>query len=159
MSDLRTLQRYVKAIVALPDGHYRWVLGQIRRQKRAQRTGKPVARVPRRGIRMNADDLRWSKAIRERDPICRVCGMGGLSRVSEEATHIHSRKYKATRCILENGLGLCRSHHRYYTERPVAWAALCRLLIGDSVFDDLQRLAHHLPTTQQDFVSMARTSR
>src|SRR5438270_3210473 len=92
------LRRLAREVASYPDGVYRFFLGEIRRQKRSLRLGKPVKRVVRRSVRRNAQDVRWSNEIRGRDYVCRVTmeHMGlfnlrylhGPQKRSEEAAHI-----------------------------------------------------------------------
>jgi 5-methylcytosine-specific restriction endonuclease McrA len=54
---------------------------------------------------------KWSKAIKERDKCCQVCGSG----VKLEAHHIFSRDaYPELRYILNNGITLCRHCHKEF---------------------------------------------
>ncbi len=53
--------------------------------------------------------LEWAKAVKERSGHrCEVCG----SKQAVEAHHIVSRRYKATRYDVTNGVALCQKHHQ-----------------------------------------------
>jgi len=101
--------------------------------------------VVRQSVRLDTQDVKWSKAIRARDVNCQWCLLENeLIRPSEEAAHILSRRFQVTRRLLENGVGLCRAHHRFGTEHPKEWEMIARRLIGNEVYDRLWKLAHRV---------------
>lgn len=59
-----------------------------------------------KGIKGKAD-AEWSRRVRARDPVCRLC----LARPTVNAHHVIDRRHKATRLDLENGVGLCYKCH------------------------------------------------
>ena len=69
----------------------------------------------RRGMKRNADDRRWSLAVRTRDNFtCQwpTCGRKhAQNSTGLHAAHIFSRSIKRTRCDVENGIALCYPHH------------------------------------------------
>src|SRR5438309_3809798 len=68
------LRRLAREVASYPDGVYRFFLGEIRRQKRSLRLGKPVKRVVRSSVRRDARDVKTSLAVRDRDGWqCRSC--------------------------------------------------------------------------------------
>lgn len=84
-------------------------------------------------IKRTAEDRRWAQEIKERDGgICRRCGDRG-----SDAAHIFSRRYKAIRTNLTNGLVLCRRDHRWAHEHPEDFSEWARREIGAEVYDVL----------------------
>ena len=65
-------------------------------------------------------DQRWKLAVLERDDwTCRVPDCGANTNL--DAAHILPRSIKASRHLVSNGLTLCRSHHRYFHDKPTQW--------------------------------------
>ena len=61
-------------------------------------------------------DKLWGAAVVERDgKICQKCGEFG-----DNPHHMISRRYLATRHVLDNGLTLCTKHHVPYAHNQVA---------------------------------------
>ena len=61
-------------------------------------------------------DALWSKIVRTKaDRRCQgiTLTLAPCQRAGTDAHHILSRKYTATRWIIENGLCLCRQHHNH----------------------------------------------
>lgn len=65
-----------------------------------------------------------------------------------QAAHGISRRYRATRWLPINGFPLCRSHHVFFTHRPLEWTAWLRGAWGDLGYDELYYLA--LKNEKQD---------
>jgi len=63
-------------------------------------------------VRISKYDKLWSKAIRERDKRCLVCGKTEYL----AAHHFIRRGVKSTRLALENGITLCPSHHTFNSD-------------------------------------------
>ena len=63
-------------------------------------------------VRISKYDKLWSKAVRERDRRCLVCGKTDYL----AAHHFIRRGVKATRLALENGITLCPAHHTFNHE-------------------------------------------
>lgn len=61
-------------------------------------------------------DTLFSKLIRAVGK-CHVCGTDQ----NLQCCHIISRRYHQTRWDLRNAIAMCRSHHVYYTYRPIEW--------------------------------------
>ena len=65
--------------------------------------------IKRKALQKEADDL-WAESVKLRDKSrCLRC----LKTTNLNAHHIFSRKHKATRYILENGITLCRHCHKF----------------------------------------------
>lgn len=62
-------------------------------------------------------DKAWSEKIRS-VAFCAVCGPYIKQEVLH-AHHIFSRKHKATRWDLENGICLCPRHHLYFAHKDI----------------------------------------
>ena len=131
-----SLRKLAQSVSGLSIGEYRWVIGEARRQKRAQLRGKPVKALRSR-IKRDSRDVRWSKDIRARDAMCRFHG----HHPSEEAAHVVPRRYKKVRWDPQNGIGLCRSQHAFFTEHPYEWEIWCRSVLGDDEYERLWQIA------------------
>ena len=92
-------------------------------------TKKPTIKT----LRNKADRL-WSLAIRERDGACRRCGT--TERL--QAAHVISRRYKAIRWDLRNGICLCMGCHHWNHHNPVEFDWWVQDLIGKDVYDALK---------------------
>jgi hypothetical protein len=100
-----------------------------------------------KGIKGKAD-TEWSRKIRARDVICRLC----KSRLTVNAHHIIDRRHKATRLLLKNGVGLCFMCHQFVEAlSKVDWAnpwentneykkCMC-ILMHEDEYDELVRLS------------------
>ena len=66
---------------------------------------------------MHRADVEFAKFIKARDGHCWRCG----STEYLQCAHIISRSYKAIRVDPDNAVAMCRSHHLYYTNRPLEW--------------------------------------
>lgn len=84
-------------------------------------------------LRNKADAL-WGKAVRQRDGACRRCGKTEVL----QAAHIISRRYKATRWDLDNGIALCRGCHHWNHHFPVEYDWWIRELIGEKKYESLR---------------------
>jgi 5-methylcytosine-specific restriction endonuclease McrA len=65
-------------------------------------------------------DNKWSKAVLERDNnICQKCLYDRI-RIYEPVSphHIFYRRYLSTRWIVDNGITLCTTHHRWAHDKP-----------------------------------------
>lgn len=82
-------------------------------------------------------DALWSRIVRARDGWrCRLCGSG----TQVEAAHIIGRGHDATRLEVDNGLALCRRHHREYDQHVEATRdAVVVDVVGQSEYDRLRR--------------------
>ena len=76
-----------------------------------QITKKELKRLEKRNV--NNQFKEWSKVVKERDGnVCVICG--GNERLNSH--HIIPRENKDLRFIVENGITLCPSHHKYSLE-------------------------------------------
>ena len=84
------------------------------------------------------DDL-WRKAILQRDQHkCRRCG----ATEQLQAAHIHSRKFRSTRWVTENGHCLCARCHFWAHQHPTSWTRWLAGEIGDDMLTKLERWAN-----------------
>jgi 5-methylcytosine-specific restriction endonuclease McrA len=63
-------------------------------------------------VRISKYDKVWSKAVRDRDKRCLVCGKTEYL----AAHHFIRRGVKSTRLALDNGITLCPSHHTFSSD-------------------------------------------
>lgn len=88
-----------------------------RKGKRGSRTSK--RRKSRLGQRRECDRM-FALAVKERDGwSCRACG----TQMHPQCAHLVSRRYHATRWILDNAVCLCSGCHMKYTHDPLGWEA------------------------------------
>lgn len=92
-----------------------------------------------KGIRGKATKLHAQK-VRERG-FCQNCGRTPPE-IRLECAHIISRRYAATRCLLNNAFALCSGCHRYFTEWPLEFHDFVIRQIGADAYDDLRALAN-----------------
>lgn len=79
-------------------------------------------------------DILWAKTIIKRDPICRICGQNR----SSDAAHVVVRnKSLWVRWYLLNGLGLCRTCHRWQHDNPELGRVAFSEIIGKSKYDKM----------------------
>lgn len=119
----------------LKPGEFRVVRGET---GRGAKTYKP---------KFYAEDREWARAVKMRDSgiclkmrdsgICRKCGEQG-----HDAAHIFSRRYKATRHVLLNGVTLCRKDHAWAHANPAAFEEWAKEEIGSETFETLRAEAH-----------------
>jgi 5-methylcytosine-specific restriction endonuclease McrA len=65
-------------------------------------------------------DNKWSKAVLERDNnICQKC-LDDRIRIHQPVSphHVFYRRYLSTRWVVDNGITLCISHHRWAHDKP-----------------------------------------
>lgn len=92
--------------------------------------------------RDTADRL-WRDVVRARDGACRNCGTAGqpnhrgLRVKGLEAAHIIRRGYGHTRTDERNGLALCPTCHRMFTEDPGLWEEWVLAVIGGDLLREL----------------------
>lgn len=89
-------------------------------------------------LRNKADRL-WSEAVRARDGFCQRCGRQPPEIVLQ-AAHVLSRRYKAIRWDLRNGLALCLGCHHFAHKQPVEWDWFVRDRLGE-MYDELRHEA------------------
>lgn len=85
-------------------------------------------------IEKSAYDV-WSKCIRAKQRVCRICGSdSGL-----QAHHIRSRTHAATRFDLANGLCVCRKCHIIQKFNPELFQDRVIEVVGDREYQRLKR--------------------
>ncbi len=96
------------------------------------------------GIRRDARDARFSKAVRQRDRFtCQRCGTVHAENSSGlHAMHMFSRRIQATRFDMENAAAGCYGCHQYLDSHPNEKQAFFRQRLGDEAFDALSARAH-----------------
>jgi len=97
-----------------------------------------------KSLKKEADEL-WSKIIRSYGK-CEKCGSAGPL----NAAHIYSRRFIATRHLLENGLSLCVGCHRWGHDKPLDFARWVEQYIGGDIVNELSQKAHKI-TLKHDF--------
>jgi hypothetical protein len=83
-------------------------------------------------------DYLWSQIIKISNPIC---WFKDCSEPSIDACHVMSRVHFATRWNVSNGMGGCRSHHRWETDNPKEAKPLVRDFIGEEKYEELRQLS------------------
>ena len=69
------------------------------------------------GVKRDQCDVWFSRAVRHRDKhLCQYCGQEGT-----DCAHIFGRARKSVRWSMDNAICLCRYHHRWFGENPVAF--------------------------------------
>lgn len=99
--------------------------------------GCGVGRATKRTSLSTRCDTLWAKAVKSKG-YCEARGFeipcgGGL-----EAAHIVPRRHRSSRWLIENGMSLCSSHHRFYTTRERMW----RDFVGGELWDRLWGVAN-----------------
>ena len=99
---------------------------------------KAIYHGNRKKLEKKLDEL-WRKAVIKRDGgKCIICG----SQKNLAAHHILSRRHKATRWLLENGVTLCTAHHIYGVHLdPVPYVNEFRRRFGNEFIENLTRMA------------------
>lgn len=96
------------------------------------------------GIKRTPADVKFSRAIRERDGwMCRRCGSQHVpgSR-GLHAAHCFTRRTGATRTDPENALALCYGCHQYIDSHKEAKTRLWVAWLGEERYDALAARAH-----------------
>ena len=90
-------------------------------------------------------DRLWSEAVRKRDPACQYPNCG---KPSENSHHLFSRRNRATRWDLENGVGLCVYHHIWGKDSahmdPIRFHRMIEQRMGKSLYESLYQRAHSI---------------
>lgn len=82
-------------------------------------------------------DYEWSKKVKERDRYrCRF-GLRGCTGKATDACHIFSRRFKALRYNINNGLAGCRNCHTWTEQNTESFESLARLLVGEEIWMEL----------------------
>lgn len=76
----------------------------------------PLKRSSRRIlVKIDPEDVKWSRDILDRDPLCRLCKHPWPR--AFHAHHIIPRRFRLTRHDCMNGIGLCRECHAWAHDR------------------------------------------
>jgi len=81
-------------------------------------------------------DHLWAEIIRSRGECAWCKTTSGL-----EAAHIFSRRYRAVRWDLLNGVLLCHKHHFYAHANPVLFAEFVKSYLGEYNYEKLKKSA------------------
>ena len=68
---------------------------------------------------------------------CEACGTDYLL----QCAHIFTRGYKQIAFDEDNALCICRSHHIYFTHRPIEWESFYTYMIGENKVANLRERA------------------
>ena len=79
------------------------------------------------GIKRDAADSWFSKAVRARDEWCLSCGKED----NLQCAHIYGRRKKITRWDMDNAVTLCAGCHRHYTEHPLSFHDWLEKTLGE----------------------------
>jgi len=138
--------------------HYRtcgachWLFDRAEKRIRA---GKAAPRT-RRTVRIDPRDAAWSLAVRTRDNFtCQKCGtyhgpttdgvVRSKTRGGLDAAHIFSRRFRATRWDIDNGISLCVGCHRGWAHtHPAEFLSWVKTRIGGGKFEALRMKARGL---------------
>jgi hypothetical protein len=86
-------------------------------------------------IRRDPADIAFSQAVRmSRGFICEHCNKGDGR---TELAHIYGRRFKSVRWDTLNGLCLCHTCHRQFTENPLDFTSWLREYVGQGYLDIL----------------------
>ncbi len=100
----------------------------------------PKKKKPTKTYYKDKADKAFSLMIRQRDGVC-VANRARTEKCESprylQCAHIHSRSYSATRLDPENAVTLCRSCHRYFTDRPLEWAEFIGEILGENYYNRL----------------------
>lgn len=99
-----------------------------------QRAAKPTVRAKQELDRLVGAMVRASGP-------CAAIGDGHPCRGPLQWAHIVSRRYLATRWLLENSMPLCSGHHRWYTLAPLEWEVFVVSKIGATRYESLKQQA------------------
>jgi len=95
-------------------------------------------------VRRTAEDVRFSKMIRERDDYtCQRCGSKHLPNSNGlHAAHMYSRRLKATRQDPDNAVAACYGCHQFLDSHPASKIEFFEKLLGLERFEALAARAH-----------------
>ena len=94
--------------------------------------------IPLMGVKREACDVWFSKCVRHRDQHrCQYCFNEGT-----DCAHIFGRAKKSVRWSMDNAVTLCRYHHRWFGENPVAFTDWLTKIYGSGHMDLLREKAN-----------------
>jgi hypothetical protein len=82
-------------------------------------------------------DILWQQKVTENKP----CSYSGCCKMGKEGHHIFKRRYLNTRWSIENGRALCREHHDWAENHPMAYEDLIVGEIGVEAYGVLRQEA------------------
>ena len=94
-----------------------------------------MRKTKKKSLVKKAEDL-FAEIVRSRG-YCEACGTSDML----QCAHILTRGYKQTAFDLDNAMCLCRSHHVYFTHRPIEWEAFVIYMIGEKKVANLREKA------------------
>lgn len=98
------------------------------------------------GVKREACDVHFSKAVRHRDQHrCVYCFGEGT-----DCAHIYGRAKKSVRWSMDNAVCLCRYHHRYFTANPVEFTDFLTNTWGQGHMDLLREKANQIYKTTKE---------
>lgn len=104
-------------------------------------------------------DKLWSKAIKERDKVCQMCGKSGKYL---QAHHIFTRRNRTIRWNLNCGILLCPNCHTFGLhsahQNPLDFAEFIKKRLGIIKYKTLKKLAHQT-VKWQDFETIKKQLR
>lgn len=103
-----------------------------------QRPGEGVVTVSRRKGNPGMADALFSRIVRSRG---RCEYPGCTSQGPYDTAHLIGRRYSATRCMEENAVCACRSHHQLIDSWWDEKRRVVVATIGEDRYDQLKRLA------------------
>ena len=89
-------------------------------------------------IKIDPLDTLFSRYIRQRDKICKRCGVNARLQCS----HFHGRRKQSVRYDENNAVALCFTCHRYFTENPLEHVEWYRNYLGEEKFEQLNLRAN-----------------
>lgn len=102
----------------------------------------PEKKVKWRAPKKQADIL-WSEVIRLRDKY--KCQHPGCSRAGVQAHHIFGRGYNNTRHDIQNGILLCKYHHKFWAHgKPEEFRDFITKRLGEKTYEELKIRAYSL---------------
>ena len=101
---------------------------------------KPKKKPSKKRIKSELDKL-WRNKIHERcEGKCEICGKSPV-----QAHHVFSRRYTGSRWLVDNGVGLCYFHHKFFAH--VKYEEFrCWFIerIGQDRFDAIKEMAYNV---------------
>jgi 5-methylcytosine-specific restriction endonuclease McrA len=84
-------------------------------------------------------DNKWSKAVLERDNYtCQRCLKGVCTFEPVSPHHVFYRRYLSTRWVIDNGITLCTTHHRWAHDKPKEFKEWWISQVGEEKAEELR---------------------
>jgi hypothetical protein len=90
-----------------------------------------------RGVKEECTRLHSKIVRRDKGPLCQA----GCGRQATDCAHVVGRTFSWTRTDIDNGMALCSSCHRHFTNWPDDWMAFVDSTIGRAEYERLKRKA------------------